>query len=53
MKKQHLIEFKGMPHKLETEVLKSKTKETLIYGNKNSGDYFVFDNNVLVKYVDR
>lgn len=46
-------ECKGEPDKIEKEVLKTKTKETYIYGNKSSGDYFVIENGLVVKFVDR
>jgi hypothetical protein len=50
---QQLIDCKGEPDKIEKEVLKTKTKEFYIYGNKSSGDYFVFENNLVTKFVDR
>lgn len=53
MSKDELIDCKGNPHKIEKEELKTKVKETYIYGNKNSGDYFVFENDAIVKIVDR
>lgn len=53
MTQQQLIDSKGEPDKIEKEVLKTKTKETFIYGNKSSGDYFVFENNIVTKFVDR
>ncbi len=53
MKQEQLIDSKGEPDKVEKEVLKTKTKETYIYGNKSSGDYFVFENNIVTKFVDR
>jgi hypothetical protein len=53
MTQEHLIESKGQPTKIETEKLKTKTKEIWIYGNKSSGDYFVFENGVATKVVDR
>lgn len=48
-----LIDMKGQPTRVDKEELKTKTKYTLIYGNKNSGDYFVVENNIVVKVVDR
>lgn len=38
---------------IEIEVLKTKTKETWIYGNKSSGDVFVFEQGILVRFKDR
>ena len=38
---------------IEIEVMKTKTKETWIYGNKSSGDVFVFENGILVRFKDR
>lgn len=53
MTKDQVIDSKGEPSKIETEVLKTKTKETFIYGSKSGGDYFVFENDLVTKYVDR
>lgn len=53
MTKEQLIDAKGEPTKIETEQLKTKTKETFIYGYKSSGDYFVFENGFATKIVDR
>jgi predicted RND superfamily exporter protein len=53
MTKEQLVDANGEPTQTETEVLKTKTKETLIYGNKSSGDYFVFENGIATKIVDR
>ncbi len=50
---QILIDSKGEPSKIETEVLKTKTKKTYIYGNKSSGDIFIFENGLLTKIIDR
>lgn len=44
MTKEQLLDCKGKPTKIETAALKTKTKETFIYGNKSSGDYFVLEN---------
>lgn len=41
------------PTKIETEVLKTKTKVLLIYGYKSSGDVFVFVNDKLESFKDR
>jgi hypothetical protein len=48
-----LLASKGKPTKIEKEVLKTKVKETYIYGNKSSGDYFVVENGLVTKFVDR
>lgn len=54
MTKDQLVDSKGYsPDKTEIEQLKTKTKETWVYGNKNSGDIFVFENEVLTKFKDR
>jgi hypothetical protein len=53
MSKEQLLDSQGEPTKIETEILKTKTKETLIYGNKSSGDYFVVENGLVSKIVDR
>lgn len=53
MTEEHLRECKGGPHKIERDVLKTKTKTTWIYGNKTSGDYFVFEDGKLVRFKDR
>lgn len=53
MSKEQLVDANGEPTQTEIEVLKTKTKETLIYGNKSSGDYFVFENGIATKIVDR
>lgn len=50
---EHLTDSKGNPTKVEKEVLKTKTKETYVYGNKSSGDYFVIENGIVTKIVDR
>jgi hypothetical protein len=53
MTEEQLIDCKGKPNKIDTETLKTKTKATYIYGNKASGDYFVFENGIAIKIVDR
>lgn len=53
MTEEQLIECKGKPDKIEKEVLKTKEKLTYIYGNKSSGDYFVIENGLVVKFTDR
>jgi hypothetical protein len=53
MTEEQLIDCKGLPSKVEKEELKTKIKTTYIYGNKNSGDYFIIENNQVVKIVDR
>jgi hypothetical protein len=53
MSKEQLLDSRGKPTKIETEILKTKTKETVIYGNKSSGDYFVVENGLVSKIVDR
>ncbi len=53
MTKEELIDSTGEPTKIEQEVMKTKTKETWIYGNKSSGDVFVFENELLARFKDR
>lgn len=53
MTEEQLVDAKGNPSKIEKEVLKTKTKLTYIYGNKSSGDYFILEDSVVVKFVDR
>lgn len=54
MTKEQVIDSKGrQPDKVEIEALKTKTKETLIYGNKTSGDVFVIENGVVARFKDR
>jgi hypothetical protein len=53
MTEEQLLDCKGEPTKIETQVLQTKTKQTYIYGNKNSGDYFVLENGKVVKFIDR
>ena len=53
MTEEQLIDCKGKPTKIEQEVLKTKTKVTYIYGNKNSGDVFTFVNGELERFKDR
>lgn len=53
MTEEMVKESFGEPTKIEVEALKSKTKHTYIYGNKNSGDVLVFENEKLVRFKDR
>ena len=53
MTEEQLLDCKGKPNKIENQVLKTKTKKTYTYGNKSSGDYFVLEDGVVVKFVDR
>lgn len=54
MTKEELIDSKNSePDKIEIEKLKTKTKELYIYGNKSSGDVFVFENEILARFKDR
>lgn len=53
MTEEMLVDAVGKPNKIETEVLKTKTKKTYIYGNKSSGDVLVFENGRLVRFKDR
>jgi hypothetical protein len=53
MTEEMLLESFGQPDKIEDEVMKTKIKRTYVYGNKNSGDILVFENNKLVRFKDR
>jgi len=53
MTKQQLLDSRGKPTKIETEVLKTKTKEIYIYGTKSGGDIFVFVDEKLERFKDR
>jgi len=53
MTEEQLIDSKGEPTKIETEVMKTKTKVIYIYGNKSSGDVFNFVNGELERFTDR
>lgn len=53
MLEEHLIAMRGEPTKVEREVLKTKTKDIYIYGNKSSGDIFVFVDGKLESFKDR
>lgn len=53
MTEEQLLDCRGEPDKIEKQVLQTKTKQTYTYGNKSSGDYFVLENGVVVKFVDR
>jgi hypothetical protein len=53
MTEEELIDSVGVADKVEEEVMKTKTKITWIYGNKSSGDVFVFENGMLARFKDR
>ncbi|MGL5892403.1 MAG: hypothetical protein ACRC3B_21105, partial [Bacteroidia bacterium] len=53
MTKEELTDSAGDPDKIETEVMKTKIKEIWIYGNKSSGDIFVFEDGLLTRFKDR
>lgn len=53
MTEEQLIDCKGRPDKIETQAEKTITKHTYIYGKKSSGDYFVLENGVVIKFIDR
>lgn len=53
MTEEQLLDCKGQPTKIEREEMKTKTKIIYIYGNKSSGDVFVFVNGVLERFKDR
>ena len=51
--KDDILSIRGYCRDTKVEQLKTKTKTTLYYGFDKSNDYYVFDNELLVKYVDR
>jgi len=53
MTEEMVIESVGRPTRIEEEVMKTKTKNTYIYGNKSSGDVLVFEEGKLVRFKDR
>lgn len=53
MTEEQLIDCKGRPTNIEREEMKTKTKVIYIYGNKSSGDIFVFVNGELERFKDR
>jgi hypothetical protein len=53
MTEEQLIDSKGNPTKIETEVFKKSTKKIYIYGNKSSGDVFNFIDGKLERFKDR
>lgn len=53
MTEEQLIDSRGTPTKIENQVLKTKTKTTMIYGTKSGGDVFIIENGLVVKFTDR
>lgn len=53
MTSEELIDSIGKPNKIEKEILKTKNKISFIYGNKSSGDIYIFENDKLARYKDR
>lgn len=55
MTKEQLLDSKGFePEIVEIQTLKTKTKETLVFGEtKNSNDWFVLENGLVVKITDK
>lgn len=53
MTTEELKDASGLPTKIETAEDQSTFQETWVYGNKSSGDVFVFENGSLVRYKDR
>lgn len=49
--KQDILSVLGEPKDYKKEVLKTKVKETLYYSNIKSDNFYVFDDEVLVKIV--
>lgn len=54
MTMEQLLDSKErQPDSVETQQLKTKTKEIWVYGSKSSGDWFVFEDGKAVKITDR
>lgn len=53
MTKDMLFLVKGIPDKIEKNFDVSNVKETWVYGNKISGDYFKFEDDILKSFTDR
>lgn len=54
MTKEQLYDCKGAPTKSEISAAASGTKETLIYGtSKQAGDWFVLQDDIVIKFVDK
>ena len=50
MTKEQVIDSYGTPTDIQIEVLKTKTKEILIYGNKSSGEVFTCEDGIVSKF---
>jgi hypothetical protein len=48
-----ITSIRGVCLKVKTEQLKTKTKTTLYYGYTKNDDFYIFDGDVLVKFVDK
>jgi len=53
MNNEQLLSSRGKPTNIEKEQTIESTTETWIYGNKNTGNYFVLVEDVVTKIVDR
>jgi hypothetical protein len=51
LNKQDILTVLGKPKEWKKEILKTKTKETLYYSYTKSENFYVFDDDVLVKIV--
>lgn len=53
MNNEQLLSSRGEPTNVEKELTVESTIETWIYGNKNTGNYFVLVDGIVSKIVDR
>lgn len=53
MNNEQLLSSRGKPTNIEKEQTIESTIETWIYGNKNTGNYFVIVDGEVSKIVDR
>jgi len=53
MNNEQLLSSRGKPTNIEKEQTIESTTETWIYGNKNTGNYFVLVDNIVTRIVDR
>lgn len=51
--KEEILSVRGDCRNVKNEQLKTKLKTTLYYGPNKTSDFYVFDNGVLTKFVDK
>lgn len=51
LKKQDIVAVLGQPKYYKKEILKTKVKETLYYSSIKSENFYVFDDEILIKIV--